>query len=153
MPRSRRFAEADPGGERGSASVEFLTAGLLLLLPLIALVLVLGRIQAGAFAVEAAAAQAARAIAVAEDPVAGREAAELAVAFALDDHGFARDEAAVVVACAPAGPCPSRDGAVTVRVELEVSILPLPGLLGASPPAVTVAASATRPVSRFAGIP
>ena len=56
MPRSRRWIEA----EDGSASLEFITAGMLLLLPLVYLVLTMAAIQAGAFAVEGAARQAAR---------------------------------------------------------------------------------------------
>ncbi len=152
MPRWKRFGNrlAD---DAGSASLEFVVAGVLLLVPLTALVVVLGTIQAGAFAVEAAAAQAARVIAIAEEPAEGREAAELAIAFALADHGFEPGQASVSIGCAPVAPCPSRGGTVTVAIDLAVPIPLVPSLFGAAPPSVTLSASATRPVSRFSGLP
>ena len=163
MRRSRRSTDGGPGhdahrihdlaDDRGSATLEFATAGLLLLLPLTALVVLLGAIQAGAFAVQAAAGQAARVVAVGTDAAASRTAASTAIAFALDDHGFELDEADVLVTCVPVSPCPSRGGTVTVTIDLAVALPMVPGILGAAPPSVTVSATATRPVSRFAGLP
>ena len=72
MPRSRRWSDLtrlrDGTGmvarrlrdETGSAAIEFVTAGLILLVPIVYLVVALAAIQAGAFAAEAAARQAAR---------------------------------------------------------------------------------------------
>ena len=166
MRRSRRLTERSPGqhghdarrildlaDDRGSATLEFATAGLLLLLPLTALVVLLGAIQAGAFAVQAAAGQAARVVAVGTDAATSRTAASTAIAFALDDHGFELGEADVLVTCVPVSPCPSRGGTVTVTIDLAVALPMVPGILGAAPPSVTVSATATRPVSRFAGLP
>lgn len=147
---STRQALAD---DTGSATLEFATAGLLLLLPLVALVVVLGAIQAGAFAVQAAASQAARVVALGTDATASRTAASTAIAFALADHGFALDAADVSISCDPVSPCPSRGGTVTVTIDLAVALPLVPGILGAAPPSVTVSATATRPVSRFAGLP
>ena len=58
--------------EHGSASLEFLTVGIILLVPLVYLVLALAAIQAGALGVEGAARQAARVAVLAADPRAGR---------------------------------------------------------------------------------
>jgi Flp pilus assembly protein TadG len=139
--------------DEGSATLEFATAGLLLLLPLVALIVVLGTIQSGAFAVQAAAAQAARIVAGGGDPVALRESAATAIEFALDDYGFAVDSADVLIRCEPVSPCPSGGGTVTVTIDLAVPIPMVPGLLGSAPPSVTLSSTATRPVSRFAILP
>src|ERR687898_866630 len=53
--------------DRGSASLEFLTVGIILLVPLVYLVLALAAIQAGALGVEGAARQAARVAVIAAD--------------------------------------------------------------------------------------
>jgi len=140
-------------GDEGSATLEFATAGPLLLLPLVALIVALGSIQSGAFAVQAAAAQAARIVSTGGDPDAIRSSAATAIAFALDDYGFASDSADVRISCEPESPCPSRGGTVTVTVDLRVPIPMMPGLLGAAPPSVTLSSTATRPVSRFAALP
>ena len=55
MPRWRRWTDDD-----GNASLEFITAGMILLLPLVYLVLVVAAVQAGSLAVEGAARQAVR---------------------------------------------------------------------------------------------
>lgn len=139
--------------DEGSATLEFATAGLLLLLPLVALIVVLGAIQSGAFAAQAAAAQAARIVSTGGAADAIRSSAATAIAFALADYGFEPEAASVVIACAPVSPCPSRGGLVTVTIELRVPIPMVPGLLGAPPPSVTLSSTATRPVSRFAVLP
>ena len=56
MLQWRRWSDDDGG----SASLEFVTAGMILLLPLVYLVLTMASIQAGALAVEGAARQAVR---------------------------------------------------------------------------------------------
>ena len=50
MPRSRRSTDLLTG-ERGSASLEFLTVGMILLVPLVYLVLAVAAIQAAALGV------------------------------------------------------------------------------------------------------
>ena len=50
MPRWRHWTE-----DEGSASLEFITAGMILLLPLVYLVLVMAALQGGSLAVEGAA--------------------------------------------------------------------------------------------------
>jgi hypothetical protein len=135
--------------EEGSASLEFITAGLVLLVPLIYLVLAVAAIQGGALAIEGAARQAARVFVEAADEAAGEAAAVRALDVALADHGLAAADAAIAVACS-ADPCHTRRELVTVRIDLSVP-LPLvpPALQGSFPIAVPLSAEATQQVSRF----
>lgn len=111
-------------GERGNAVVEFLGVALVLLLPLLYLVLTVGRVQAGTFAVEGAAREAARAFVTAPSTADAGRRAGAAVAIALDDQGFdATDPAdALSVGCSTA-PCLQPGGEVAAHVRLDV---PLP---------------------------
>jgi hypothetical protein len=145
MPRSRRFAD-----DGGSASLEFLTVGLILLVPTVYLVLAVSTIQAAAFAVEGAARQAARVFVQAPDLASAEASAERALAFALADHGI-EESAELTVSCQPAA-CLTRQAFVTVSVDLDVP-LPLvpPVLVGDFPLAVPLHATATAQVSRFWG--
>ena len=145
-------AAAAVADEAGSATLEVVAAGVLLLLPVVAFIVVLATIQAGLFAAQAAATQAARIVALGGPG--GVAAAEAAVAIALDDHGLAHAPVELEILCAPAtAPCPSRGGAVTAAVAIAVPLPSIPGIPGAAPPSVTVEAAATRPVSRFAVTP
>jgi len=145
MPRWRLCAE-----DGGSASLEFLTAGMVLLVPLVYLVLAVSAIQAGAFAVEGAARQAARVFVQAPDIGSAQASAQRALEFALADHGVTT-QASIAVSCRPQ-PCLTRQGFVTVTVDLLVP-LPLvpPVLVGDFPLAVPLHATATEQVSRFWG--
>lgn len=75
--------------DAGAATVEFVFAGVLLLVPLLYLVLALFEVQRNAFAVTQAAREAGRAIATAEKSSAGRARAVYAVQLALADQGLA----------------------------------------------------------------
>lgn len=143
MPLSRRCAD-----DEGSASLEFLTVGLVMLVPLVYLVLAVATIQAGAFAAEAAARHAARVYVQAPDAGSAAASAERALAFALADHGI-DGGADLRVACS-ATPCLTRRAFVTVSVDLDVPLPLAPtALTGDFPLAVHVHASATEQVSRF----
>ena len=157
MLRSRRCAELGRRllrllrNDRGSASLEFVTVGMILLLPLVYLVLTMASIQAGALAAEGAARQAARVFVQGRDAASAGSAATTAVAFALADHGFALDAADVAVSCS-ANPCLTRRGFVTVTVDMSVPLPLVPPVLGgAFPVAVPIHATATQQVSRFWG--
>ena len=139
------------GDETGSASLEFITAGMLLLLPLVYLVLVMSAVQAGALAVEGAARQAARVFVQGETVSSAIAQAERAIEFALADYGLDAADATVAVSCSPdPSRCLTRLGAVTISVGVSVA-LPLvpPGLTVDLPLAVPLEATATQQVSRF----
>lgn len=145
MPRSRRWAD-----EGGSASLEFLTVGMLLLVPLVYLVVAVATIQAAAYAVEGAARQAARVFVQAADGASAEESAQRALEFALADHGITVP-AGLAVSCTD-DPCLTRQGFVSVSVDLSVPLPLVPPLLGGGfPLVVPVHATATEQVSRFWG--
>jgi hypothetical protein len=148
MRRSRRWINDD-----GSASLEFITAGLVLLLPLVYLVLTMSAIQAGAFAVEGASRQAARVFVQAETLDEANAAAARAVEFALADYGLSTEQVTVTVSCHPnPANCLQRRGFVTVRVTTTVPLPLVPPVLDLDVPlSVPVESSATQQVSRFAG--
>jgi len=143
MPPSRRWAD-----DEGSASLEFLVVGLVLLVPLVYLVVALSAIQSAAFAAEGAARQAARVFVQSADEGSAGSAAQRALQFALADHGV--DGAASLAVSCSAEPCLTRREFVTVSVRVDVP-LPFVPFAAALPPAVQLSASATEQVSRFWG--
>lgn len=144
-------------GDQGSAIVEFIALALLMLVPLVYLVVTLARIQAGAFAAEAAAHEAARTTVVtgvaavesgavtASAMDAASRRADAAVAVVADDFGFSDDDATLELTCE--GPCLDPGGNIDARVTVSVSLPGVPGFVGgAFPLAVDVVASARAPV-------
>lgn len=145
------------GGEDGAAIIEFIALSLLLLVPLTYLVVTLSRIQAGAFAAEGAAHEAARTAVVTgvaslehggsseASMTAGANRAEAAVTLMADDFGFDANDATLVLECE--GPCLEPGGNVTAHVTIAVALPGIPGFLsGAIPLSVDVEASARAPV-------
>ena len=148
MPRARLSAD-----ESGTASLEFVTAGLVLLLPLVYLVLTMSALQGVALAVEGASRQAARVFVEAGNVREANAAAERAVEFALADYGLDTDDVDVSITCRPrAAACLTRRGFVTVEVGTRATLPLVPPVLdldvGLSVP---MSASATQQVSRFWG--
>jgi hypothetical protein len=115
--------------DTGSAVVEFVTLGVLLLLPLVYLVLTLGRLQAAAFATDGAARAGSRALAAAPDDVTGRARALAAVRLALRDHGFDDDPAAVAQVTCSGSPCLTPQARVRVDVTVAVVLPGIPALV------------------------
>jgi hypothetical protein len=141
------------GGEAGSASIEFLTVGLLLLVPTVYLVLALAAIQSASFAVEGAARQASRVFVQAGSLAEAEEAASRAIAVTLADYGLEAGDAEVAISCAPdPSACLTRRGFVTVSISTVAPLPLLPEALGADIPlGVPIDSVATEQVSRFAG--
>lgn len=139
--------------EQGSASLEFLTVGLILMVPLVYLVLAVSALQAGALAAEGAARQAARAFVQAPDEGAGQSAAGRALAVTLADYGLAAEEGVLEFDCSDGQPgCLVRGEIVTVSVRVQVTLPFVPDVLGlAGRASVPLAASATQRVSKFWG--
>lgn len=165
MRRSRRSAEAAAprlarlrarlADDGGSASLEFLTVGVLLLVPLVYLVLALGQIQLAVLGVEGASRHAARVVATADSHEAGLAAADRAIRVALSDAGVDAAAAGVVVTCEPRpDACTTPRGTVTVRVEAAAPLPLAPPVLGLETGiAVPVEAQAMQPVSAFGAQP
>ena len=137
--------------DRGSASLEFLTVGIILLVPLVYLVLAVASVQAGALGVEGAARQAARVAVTAADQVASDVAVERAVRVALADYGIDPAAASVQVSCDRAR-CLEPGGRVSVSVVALVELPLVPDVLSLMTiGTVPVEANAIQTVSRFAG--
>jgi Flp pilus assembly protein TadG len=137
--------------ERGSAALEFITAGMILLVPLVYLILALAQLQAGALAVEGAARQAARVYVQSATPESAADDAERAIQFALADYGVDVAATRVAVSCRPvASDCLTRRGYVTVSIEIAVPLPLAPVALTVDAPlSLPVRATATQQVSRF----
>ena len=137
--------------DEGSASLEFITAGMLLLLPIVYLVLTLSVLQAGAFAVEGAARQAARVYVQSATTAEASAAAGRAVEFALADYGLDTSSVDVEVSCT-AQPCLTRREFVTVEVTTTVTLPLVPPVLNLDVAmAIPISSTATQQVSRFWG--
>ncbi|EAR24300.1 hypothetical protein A20C1_00395 [marine actinobacterium PHSC20C1] len=139
--------------EQGSSTLEFITVGMVMLIPLVYLVLTMSAIQAGALAAEGAARQAARVFVQAETVAEAEVSAQRAIEFALDNHGVSSAHASVEILCTPnPADCLTRRGFVTVNVAVTVD-LPLapPVLAGNFPVQIPLDATATQQVSQFRG--
>lgn len=145
-----RFRSLVSDADRGSASLEFLTVGILLLVPLVYLVLALAAVQGGALAVEGAARQAARVAVMAPQGAAGDAAVERAVTVALADYGIDAGEASVAVSCDRAD-CREAGARVSVSVIARITLPLVPDVLALSAiGSVPIESTATQTVSRFA---
>ncbi|WP_238154428.1 pilus assembly protein [Ornithinimicrobium sufpigmenti] len=121
----------------------------LLVVPLFYLVGTLGRLQAGAYAVTAAAREAGRTFATAEDLDSATARADAAANLALGAHGFAPEDAAVHLGCG-AGTCLSPGSTVIVDAELAVPLPLVPDFMrSAVPTTITLTAQHVEPVDAF----
>ncbi len=137
--------------ERGSASLEFLTVGLLMLVPLIYVVVALGQIQHQALGAEAAARHVARAISLSTDAASARSSASDVLSAVMREYDLDASTTALSISCVPAsGSCPTAGATVRVSVATRVSLPLAPPVLGLDQVAsVPVEASAVQRVSRF----
>jgi len=149
---SRRARLARARGEEGSAIVEFVFLGVLLLVPLVYLTMAVARIQAGSYAVTTAAREAGRAFVTAEagEDAAARARAASEVAFR--DQGFV-DMGALEIACS-ASPCLSPDARVETTTRVTVPLPLVPELArDVVPLEIPLTASHLSVVDRFRGAP
>ena len=150
--RTRRFAAA-LASDHGTAALEFITAGLILLVPTVYLVVALASIQAAQLAAAGAARQASRVYVQAQSETDAAAEASAAVAFALADFGLTTDAATVNVVCSPnPDACLTRLGTVTVTVRVRAPLPLVPDALDLRRDAsVAVEAASTNRVSRLWG--
>lgn len=146
-----RRARLSTDDDRGSASLEFLTVGVLLLVPLVYLVLAVSAVQAASLGVEGAARQASRVFVQAPDRASADAAAERAIEVTLADYGIAASDASVRITCTPnPSDCLERRGFVTVEVSTVVPMPLVPPILDIDVPVgVSTDATSTEQVSRF----
>ncbi len=140
--------------DRGSAVVEFVTIGVLMLVPVVYLVLATAGVQAAAFATESAAREAARIVVTADDEQQSQQRVVAAVGWALRDQGIEADPAGAVQVLCSAQPCLTSGADVTVVVAVEVLLPAVPaGLSQVVPLVVPVSASHTQVVDEFGAVP
>ena len=153
MRSSRLWTERLGTEERGSASLEFIVTGLILLVPLVYLVLAVSAVQGASLAVEGAARQASRVFVQAGSTGEASAAAARAVEVTLAVYGLDASDATVSIACRPdPSACLTHRGFVTVSVQVTVPLPLVPPALDIAVPAgVPIQAVATEQVSRFAG--
>lgn len=152
MRRSSRWTERRLGDD-GSAALEFIAVGLLLLVPIVYLVVALGLIQEQSLGVEAAARHIARSVAAAPDATTARERADAALKTVVDEYGLDADAVDVSFECRPAGPsCPAAGATIVTTVTTRVTLPLVPPVLGLDRLAtVAVQSSAVQKVSLYWG--
>lgn len=139
--------------DAGNAIVEFLAVTVLLLIPLLYLVLLLGRLQAATFAADGAAGEAGRVYAQASTTDLGSVRAVAAVGIALRDQGFeAVDPAASLKLECSSVPClePGSDVAATVTFAVRLPFVPS-FVASVVPLEIPVRGDAVAPVDEFRG--
>jgi hypothetical protein len=135
--------------DSGSALVEFCLLVVLLLVPLVYLVVALGRIEAGAFAVQRAAREAGRAFVTGADDADGRTRGRAAAELAFADLGFGSARHVVHLTCSTAD-CHVADSRVEVHAALDVRLPAVPrGLDRAIPLHLRLTAQHVVTVDRF----
>ncbi|OJV78957.1 MAG: pilus assembly protein TadE [Cellulomonas sp. 73-92] len=150
MTRVRRGAWA---GDEGSAVVEFVGLTFVLLVPLVYLVLVVGRLEAATFAAEGAAREAARVFVASDEAASAAPRALVAAGVALADQGLHDDPAdAVSIACSAACLTPGSEVAVDVRLSVPLPFVP-PFLRRAVPLSIPVTAQRTAVVDEYRAAP
>jgi hypothetical protein len=153
MPPSNRSTDtptADPlGDDRGSAALEFILVGLLLLVPLVYLVGALGMVQGQGLGAEAAARHVARAVSTASDVDDARARADAVLASVSEE--YALDDVVLSIECVPSGDaCPRAGAILQVSVRTTVTLPLVPPVLGLDRvAAIPIEASAAHKVSRF----
>lgn len=139
-------------GDDGSASIEFIAAGVLLLVPVMYLVLTLSSIQAATLAAEGGSRHAVRVFvqAPSEERAFARSTTAIAFAFA-DAHISQRVSTSVRCTPTPAD-CLAPGSRVTVTVRTKIPVPFVPNVFGLADLArVPISASSTEVVSRFHG--
>lgn len=142
-----RYRLAD---DAGSAALEFIVAGLVLLVPLVYLVVALGMIQGQALGAETAARHAARAVSTAPGPMHADTRMRAVVAQVAGAYGIDPARVSVDLSCPGPGPeCPAAGATVAVTVRVVVPLPLVPPVLGLDRiAAVPVQAAAVQKMSR-----
>lgn len=138
-----------PGDDQGSAIVEFLVLGVLLLVPLVYLIVALGRVQAAAFAVEGAARDGARVVATSADPQVVPARVQALAELAVADQGFSEVAPEVHIECEDVV-CTTPQTVVRVSVRVQVPLPVVPVLVDrVVPTRVPVQATSVAVLDRF----
>lgn len=136
--------------EDGSAVVELVWLGILLLVPILWIVVSVFDVQRGAFAVSAAARSAGRAFALAPTDAEGERRATAVARQALADQGLDAAPLQVTVSCTPyPRDCHRGTSVITVRVATRVDLPLMPDVLGGDKPSFALDATHTVPIGQY----
>jgi hypothetical protein len=136
------------GDDDGSALVEFVLVGLLLMVPLTYVVLMALTVQSRAYAVVEAARSGARAYVTAPSTNAAVSSVRRAIGLALHDQGVPPGAAVVSISCSRT-PCLTPGGTVSVQVSAPVELGWVPSFLGGGRAAIPVSAVHVETVDPF----
>ncbi len=139
--------------ERGSAALEFILVGVVLLVPIVYLIVALGAIQEQALGVEAGARHLARTIATSSDAATADERADRVLTAIVEEYGIDRSNVEIEVSCASgATACPEPGAILLVTVSANVTLPLVPQIFGLDELAsVPVEATGAQKISRFWG--
>jgi hypothetical protein len=139
--------------QQGSAIIELVWLGILLLIPTLWLVMSVFEVQRGAFGVSAAARAAGRAYALAPDDATGRVRAEAAARQALADQGVSGAPLDIAITCSPyPQDCHSGTSVITVVIRSRVDLPLMPAVLGGDRPSFALDATHTVPIGQYVEI-
>ena len=148
--RLGQVGHAGSGGQAGSAIVEFVFLAVLMMVPLFFLVMVLARLQSGAYAVSAASREAGRAYVTAEVAAQASSRAQSAAGLAFADQGF-EHEGRIEIGC-DGTPCLRPEGRIQVTATISVPMPLVPAFFsGIVPMQIPVSATHVATVDRFGG--
>lgn len=139
--------------DEGSAALEFIVVGVILLVPLVYLVIALGAIQEQTLGAEAAARHIARVVARAPDAATAAQRSDAVLAGVVDEYGLEPDAVDVSLVCTPVtAECPTSGATIIVTVSTRVRLPLVPEILGLDrSTAIPVQAEAVQKVSRSWG--
>jgi Flp pilus assembly protein TadG len=137
--------------DEGSAALEFIFAGLILLVPIVYLVVALGMIQEQTLGAEAGARHIARVLATTDAAGTADARADRILDTVVEEYGIDPGSVAVSVTCADAAlACPAAGSTVVVTVTASVALPLVPPVLSLDQLArIPIEASAAQKVSRF----
>jgi len=148
--RLRRLSGAGADAQTGSALVEFVFLAVLMLVPMFYLVMVLARLQAGAYGVSAAAREAGRAYVTAQVPAEASPRANSAAGLAFADQGF-EGQGRIEIGC-DGTPCLRPGARVQITATVSVPMPLVPAFFsGIVPMRIPVSATHVASVDRFGG--
>lgn len=152
---ARAFRRCVTADDRGSAALEFILAGVVLLVPIVYLVIAIGLVQGQSLGAEAGARHLARAISTAADPADAEGRADRVLAAVVEEYGLDEGAVDVSLTCVPSGStCPQAGATLVVTLTTMVELPLVPPVLGLDRIArVPIEATAVQRVSRLWGLP